>query len=375
MSTDEEYTNENEPIPELKNFYWESTSRVANARNVTYTFYYEIVTAAPAYVFYAMNEAINTQAMNMSKIEVMINGVKAEVGDWTNQKTGVDIKLADPALAIAGAQIEVKLHDVINTFNGAYWDFIYTATGAGWPVDQVTDPREITFVTEESEMGIREYTLLFIPDYADLNKEILTFEQTTKKVRFDHNKAEALMNPGTHWFDRSSSSIADVLGWSLGHTPDLRPGDKVTILLAIGWDSTVDSVGLCDFAPLEKFENLKIKVADNVSSTTDDDNWYYLQDYADIVCEDAQSEHRWLYSSENAKTNDEFEHGHMLRNGCVLTLKDPVNSEVCERIAQHKYELTFYLSYGLMIGSKKATAKAYFRSKIQGVTNHDNTKL
>jgi hypothetical protein len=151
---------------ELKNFSWSSSNTQAGAENVTYTFAYNIVTAAPNMIFYALarDDAIFTDAIgdgsDPSKISVTIDGTPAKIGPsgFANYGSGGFIRLRQPSLAKSGSRIVVKLHGVTNGFKpGSYdWDMITTGRPSGHTEDQVTSPAKITLTGEPFDHSLRD---------------------------------------------------------------------------------------------------------------------------------------------------------------------------------------------------------------------------
>ena len=145
---------------ELQNFSWTLSNNAAAATNVTYTFEYNIVTANPYFVFYALayNNAMNTSSIgnpiDVDKVRVEINGISAAIDNSRsyNYGSGLFIRLRDPTMAKTGAHIKVELKGVSNrnTIGTFRWRWIRTATGAGWEIDGVSNPAPLKFVAQHT---------------------------------------------------------------------------------------------------------------------------------------------------------------------------------------------------------------------------------
>lgn len=139
----------NPSVEFLDGFSWSSSNAVAGAKNVTYTFRYRISVASPDFIFYALanNRAIDTSAignpLNLSKVEVRLNGRKASIDNQGknsyNYNTGLFIRLKNQRVA-QGTLVEVTLKGINNIHKpGTYgWKWIRTAKSSGHAVEDFT---------------------------------------------------------------------------------------------------------------------------------------------------------------------------------------------------------------------------------------------
>jgi hypothetical protein len=150
---------------EFANFSWQASSNIQSDSGVTYTFEYDLVTAEPYSIFHAQAyEAVNTSALNnpidINNAIVTINGqpaaIDTDISASYNLGTGVTLRLQNPALATAGANIKVVLNNVKNgdSLGSFDWQFINTAKRSGHPIDEVSAPDPITLVADSSRPSI-----------------------------------------------------------------------------------------------------------------------------------------------------------------------------------------------------------------------------
>ena len=142
---------------ELQNFSWSASSYLAGATGVTYTFSYTIVTPEPYFIFYALQNSpsgwnttpCGTPSVSSSYVSVTINGTPAAFSssgnDSYNYGMGFFIKLTNPALATAGANVVVTVQNVTNyaSAGSRSWMWIQTSNSGGHAIDKITSPSPI----------------------------------------------------------------------------------------------------------------------------------------------------------------------------------------------------------------------------------------
>jgi hypothetical protein len=117
---------------DLQNFSWSSTNTTPGA-NAVMTFSYQIVTANPVHILYAIPDfgkltfnAVNSITVNGTSYPFTQAGIT-----WACR-----VALDNPALATAGANIVVSVNVTNSSFSGFfYWTFIHTANGGGGEID------------------------------------------------------------------------------------------------------------------------------------------------------------------------------------------------------------------------------------------------
>ena len=136
---------------EFTSFSWAASSNIAGATNVTYTFTYQIVTANPNAIIYALNFNGGWDCTSASAT-VTINGTSAAIASPNIGASGCRIQLSNSALATAGANIVVTLTGVTNgaSAGSCSWYWIQSATSGGGAVDQVSSPSPIVLIATPS---------------------------------------------------------------------------------------------------------------------------------------------------------------------------------------------------------------------------------
>ena len=143
----------------LESFSWSADNLAAGATGVTYTFNYEIVTAKPTSLLYAINNngwelpflGLSGNGYYITDLEkedvtIKINNVEIDrvdfgVRNWN--KSLIDIRLVDPTLP-SGSQVEIIIENVTNKNEGSSaWTWIRTATSGGHELDGAANPDPI----------------------------------------------------------------------------------------------------------------------------------------------------------------------------------------------------------------------------------------
>jgi hypothetical protein len=145
----------------LDPFAYEASSYVASA-SATYTFTYTIETAAPNMIFrvqFPSNFSCSAIGTDTSKVSVTVNGIPAGIGScWGNDRL-TDIRLTDPNVATAGANIVVVIQEIVNspfpgTYNFNLFGKVYTADGGGNQIDAPAFIPSLTITAALTELTI-----------------------------------------------------------------------------------------------------------------------------------------------------------------------------------------------------------------------------
>src|SRR5690606_18861515 len=142
--------------PQLVNFSWSADNLSAEATGVTYTFSYEIVTANPYNILYAINNygwelpfmGLSENNYEITPIEkenvtVKVNGSDRDfnVRNWSSGL--LIVRLTDPTVA-SGSHVEIIIENVTNKSVGTHnWTWIRTSTSGGQEIDGVVSPNSI----------------------------------------------------------------------------------------------------------------------------------------------------------------------------------------------------------------------------------------